>query len=138
MMKRIALAAVACLLAVAAYAGTGDASFPLYMRPGHVGPLGYCQTTVALSVVSLTTACSGGVPKGATYALVCNESADAVRYRDDIGVNGNTGIPTSTVGQILGAGTALVPNCSAVSTTLTSLRLIAETSSAVLDITFYQ
>jgi hypothetical protein len=132
----IASLAVACLWAGAAFAGTGDASFPLYVRPGPVSPLRYCQLSVALSVTSPTLGCAGGVPKGATYALICNEGADAVRWLD----TGQT--ITTTFGQILGAGTVTLPTCGATcgaySTNLQALQFIAETSAAVVDITFYQ
>jgi hypothetical protein len=138
-MKRLLLAAAACVFASTAFATPGDQSYPLYMRPGSVNPLGYCQITVTPSVVnSFTAGCSSGIPKGATYAFVCSESADSVRWRDDINTPCNTGIPTSTIGQLFGAGSVAVPACSAVSTNLASVRLIAVATGAILDVSFYQ
>jgi hypothetical protein len=130
-MRRAILAALACLSMSCALAGPGDSTFPLYMRPGQVGPIGYCQLSVGLSAVKTST-CTGGIPKGASYALICNEGADAARWRDD------GPVPTTTVGNIVGAGTATAPVCSAFATNFAALQWIAETSSAILDITFYQ
>jgi hypothetical protein len=49
-----------------------------------VVPLGYCQLT-SLSSATKLSSCNGGIPAGATMAVVRTEGAN-VRYRDDGGV----------------------------------------------------
>lgn len=128
-MKRILAALAALTFSTAAYAIPGDASFPLNIRPGPINPAGYCQ--LAVTTVVQTSTCSGGIPAGANYAVVCNEGT-AARWRDD----GTA--PTTTVGNILGTGTATAPICAAFSTTFSTLQWVAESGTATLDITFYK
>src|SRR5882672_6430716 len=61
-------------------------------------PLGYCQLT-SLAAATKLSACSGGIPAGATSALISVEGA-AIRYRDD----GTA--PTTTVGMPIAIGQA--------------------------------
>jgi hypothetical protein len=129
-MRRALIAALACLSMSCAYAEPGTQNQPAYIRPGFVTPLApACQLTV--TTAAKLSACSGGIPNGAQYALICNEGT-AARWRDD----GTA--PTTTVGQILGTGTATAPICAGFSTTLSALQFIAESGSAVLDVSFYQ
>lgn len=129
-MKRFLVGGLAALLAPAcALAAPGDALNPMQMRPGIVTPVGYCQLSVI--TVAQTSTCTGGIPNGANYAVVCNEGT-AARWRDD-GV-----APTTTMGNILGTGTATAPVCAGFTTTFATLQWIAESGTAVLDFTFYR
>jgi hypothetical protein len=104
----------------------------LSTKPGGVAPLSpSCQLVVSTSAAVQTSSCSGGIPAGATYALICNEGT-AARWRDD------GAAPTTSVGQILGTGTATAPICAGFSTTFSTLQWIAESGSATLDISFYR
>ena len=129
-MRRALLAALACLSMSCAYAGPSDQANPFFIRPGFVIPKGFCQLSVAASAVKVSS-CTGGVPNGATYALICNE-AGAARWRDD-GV-----APTASVGQILGTGTTTAPICAGFSTTLSALQFISESGTTTIDVSFYQ
>jgi hypothetical protein len=104
-------------------------SNPLPQKQGALTPLGYCQLSVTSAVQ--TSACSGGIPAGAVYALICNEGI-AARWRDD------GAAPTASVGNILGTGTATAPICSAFYTMFSTLEWIAESGTSTLDITFYK
>jgi hypothetical protein len=130
-MRRALLAAAACLCMAPAYAEPGTQNQPAYIRPGFVTPLApSCQLAVTTPAKALS-ACTGGIPNGAQYALICNEGT-AARWRDD-------GIaPTASVGEPLGTGTAIAPICAGFSTTLSALQFIAESGTATLDISFYQ
>lgn len=128
-MKRFLIAAAACLFALPSLANPGGAADPLHVRPGHVIPIGYCQLSVTAAVKAST--CTGGIPLGSHYALICNEGT-AARWRDD------TPAPTTTVGQILGTGTATAPVCMGFSGEFKNLQFIAESGTALLDISFYQ
>jgi hypothetical protein len=104
---------------------------PFSAKPGQLTPLASsCQLTVSTTAVETST-CSGGIPAGSTYALICNE-ATAARWRDD----GTP--PTTTVGQVLGTGTSTAPICAGFTTTFSTLQWIAESGSAILDISFYK
>jgi hypothetical protein len=129
-MRKLLLAALCCLWGVSAHAAPGDQTTPSFIVPGHVHPLGVCQLSVSSTAVGLST-CSGGIPFGATYALVQNEGT-AARWRDD----GTP--PTASVGMIISSGTATLPSQSGFSTTLSAVQLIAESGTATLDISFYQ
>ena len=128
-MRRLLIAAAICALAAPAFAVPGDTSFPLNVRSGPLLPKGYCQ--LAVTTVVQTSTCTGGIPAGASYAIICNEGT-AARWRDD----GTA--PTATVGNILGTGTATAPFCMGFSTNLAALQWIAESGTAILDIGFYQ
>ena len=131
-MRRALLASVACLGMTCAFAGPGDQTNPFFIRPGFVTPAGYCQLTVTATAVQTST-CPGGIPKGATYALINEEGPDAVRWRDD-GV-----APTASVGNPLGNGTAASPVAAGFTTNFAALQWIDQgTSGAVLDISFYR
>jgi hypothetical protein len=84
-------------------------------------PLGYQQLTTALSSAQKLT-----VPAGARTALMV-VSVQSVRMRDD----GTA--PTATVGLLLIAG----GDPFAYQGSLTSIQLIATTSGAVVDVTYY-
>jgi hypothetical protein len=130
-MRRALLAAFACLSMSCAYAGPGDQTNPTFVKPGFSTPVGYCQATVGTSAQPFTGLCFGGAPKGATYALICNEGT-AVRWRDD-------GIaPSASVGQILGVGTVTAPICAGFSTDLSAVQFISESASTFLDVSFYK
>jgi hypothetical protein len=72
------------------------------------------------------SACTNGIPVGATIVNVIVES-QAVRYRDD----GTA--PTSSVGMPLAVGTDKV----FVLNDLSTLRFIEQTSGAKLNVSFY-
>ena len=88
-------------------------------------PLGYCQLTSIDTAVAVST-CSGGIPAGATMAIIAAE-AQAVRYRDD-GVT-----PTATVGMPLAVGPGIL-----YVGRLLALQVISQTGGAKLDILFYR
>jgi hypothetical protein len=107
-----------------------SAANPFPAKPGTVIPLGYCQLSVSTSAVQTST-CSGGIPVGTTYTLVCNEGT-AVRWLD-------TGVtPTASFGQILSTGTATLPTCSGFVTKFAALQWIAESGTTILDLSFYK
>lgn len=120
-MKRFALALALALLPLAASAqGTVPGQYMV--------PLGYCQ----LSAVQLGSAvglasCSGGIPAGATMAVLQADTAN-VRYRDD----GTA--PTSSVGESIVSGQ--IPMLYTGS--LSNLKFIAATGSPVLNVLFYR
>lgn len=91
-------------------------------------PLGYCQisATALESAVGLSS-CSGGIPTGATMAMLQAETAN-VRYRDD----GTA--PTSSVGMQIVSG----QNPILYSGTLSAVEFIAASGSPVLDVAFYR
>lgn len=87
--------------------------------PANWIPLGYQQLTSLAAATSLT------VPTGATRALLLAEG-QAIRWRDD-GTN-----PTAAVGMPIAAGESIpyVGN-------LSKLRVIEQTASAKLNISYY-
>lgn len=90
-----------------------------------IAPLGYCQIT-SISAAKLLSSCSGGIPAGAN-AVVLEAEAQAIRYRDD----GTA--PTATVGMpIAVGGTIFYPG------TLSTLRVIEQTSGAIVNVSFYR
>lgn len=91
--------------------------------PGHK-PLGYCQ--LSITVATALTSCGGGVPAGATLALITIET-NAVRWRDD-GV-----APTASVGWPLGIA---VPW--GYTAALTAIQFIPQTGTSVVNVSFYQ
>lgn len=117
-MRRLFLAAALLLAALPARAQIGTPDLPLV-------PLGYCQLT-SVDTSTLISSCSGGIPAGATSALIVAE-AQAIRYRDD-GV-----APSATVGMPLAVGaTILYPG------TLSAVRVISQTAGAKVNILFYK
>lgn len=88
-------------------------------------PLGYCQLT-SIDAAAKLSACSGGIPKGATAAYIEAE-AQAIRYRDD-GV-----APTASVGMPVVVSLPFF-----YSGTLSALQVISSTSGAKLNVLFYR
>ena len=99
---------------------------PVSIFSGRVKPLGYCQLTT-LNVSTQLTACTGGIPAGASTAAVIVET-QAVRYRSD-GV-----APTATSGMPVAGGTVSVFTM----TDLSVLRFIQQSASSTLNIEFFQ
>lgn len=91
-------------------------------------PLGYCALS-SMSASTALTSCSGGIPSGTTYAVIC-AYAQGVVWRDDGG--SLSGTPGSG-GQGLAAGQCLPYNG-----TFTALRFIQQTSGAILGVSFYR
>ena len=90
--------------------------------PGGAGTYTTSQATTS-SAASLTT---GGIPNGATLAVLSVEGA-GIRYRDD-------GIaPTAGVGMPLATGQAFTYQ-----STLTMLQIIQQSASATVDLAFYR
>ena len=87
-------------------------------------PLGFCQITALTGATSLS-ACAGGIPAGATMAVLQAEIAN-VRYRDD----GTA--PTTSIGEILISGGAPMPYVGR----LSSLQFISATGA--IDVLFYK
>ena len=115
-MKRFLLAAALLVASTAAIADSGI----------RYAALGYCQLT-SLGTAVLISTCSGGIPAGATTAVLRTE-AQAIRWRDD----GTA--PQAGVGMPL-----LVADPPYFYTgPLAKLRVIESTSGAKLNITFYK
>jgi hypothetical protein len=94
--------------------------------PGQpIVPLGYCQIATLTTSTALT-ACSGGIPTGATMALIQAE-AFAIQYRDD------SIAPTATVGMPVAAGGSFF-----YVGTLSKLRVIEKAAGAKLNVLFYR
>ena len=118
-MKRIGFAILA-LLAGLAPAGAGDVR-----QAGPYLPAGFCQLASVGSATQVST-CAGGIPQKTVIAQICVE-AQAVRYRDD-GV-----APTASVGIPVAAGA-----CFQYSGTLPTLQFIAQTTGAIVNLSFYK
>lgn len=89
-----------------------------------IQPLGYCQLT-SVSSSTLVSSCSGGIPALTGWAVLCIDTA-AIRWRDD----GTA--PTASVGMPVAAG-----QCFYYSGTVAALRVIAQSGSPVVNISFY-
>jgi hypothetical protein len=89
-----------------------------------IAPLGYCQLS-SVSSSTLVSSCSGGIPTRTAWAVLCVETAD-IRWRDD----GTA--PTTSVGMPVAAG-----QCFYYSGTFATLRVIAQTGSPKVNISFY-
>lgn len=121
MIGRIKLLAAAALLALAI--APADAQNGLRQTP-----LGFCSLSSMAASTALAS-CSGGIPTGTTYAVIC-AYAQGVVWRDD-GV-----APTGTAGsggQGLSAG-----QCIPYNGTFTAIRFIQQTGGAILGVTFYR
>lgn len=90
-------------------------------------PLGFCS----LSPTSATplSSCSGGIPVGTTYAVIC-AYVQAVVWRDD--GTAPTGAAGSG-GQGISAG-----NCIPYNGTFTQFQVIQQTSGALVGVSFYK
>lgn len=84
-------------------------------------------TVSAANTTSSAAVTSGGIPPGATTALLQAETAD-VRFRDD------GGAPTASTGAIVVHGTPPIFYTG----TLSALRFIALSGSPLLDVLFYR
>jgi hypothetical protein len=90
-------------------------------------PLGYCQIAAAtLAASTPLSACAGGIPTGATMALLQSEVAP-IRYRDDAVA------PTTAVGALLVNGAGIF-----YTGTLSKLRFIGASGSPLLNVLFYR
>lgn len=116
-MKKLLLLLSVLLLASPAVAQKRTAS-------DFIQPLGYCQLT-SVSSSTLVSSCSGGIPALTGWAVICVDTA-AIRWRDD----GTA--PTASVGMPIAAG-----QCFYYSGTFATLRVIAQTGSPVVNISFY-
>ena len=90
----------------------------------YIVPLGYCQLT-SIAASTLVSSCSGGIPALTGWAVLCVDTA-AIRWRDD----GTA--PTASVGMPIAAG-----QCFNYSGTFSALRVIAQSGSPVVNISFY-
>lgn len=91
--------------------------------PGGAGTYNLSATNTASSASST----SGGIPPGATMALLQAETAD-VRFRDD------GGAPAAAVGELVVHGTPPIFYTG----TLSKLQFIAASGSPLLDVLFYR
>ncbi len=90
-------------------------------------PLGYCQIAAAtLAASTPLSACVGGIPAGATMAVLQSEVAP-IRYRDDAVA------PTTAAGMILINGPGVL-----YTGTLSRLRFIGASGSPLLNVLFYR
>lgn len=91
-------------------------------------PLGFC-TLSSMSASTLLSTCSGGIPAGTSYAVIC-AYAQGIVWRDD--GTAPTATP-GTGGQGLAAGQCLPYNG-----TFTAMRFIQQASGAIVGIAFYR
>lgn len=117
---RLALAVIAALAASACLAMAQSGLRQV--------PLGFCALS-SMSSATLLSTCSGGIPNGTTYAVIC-AYAQGVVWRDD-GV-APTGTP-GTGGQGLAAS-----QCVPYNGTFTKVQLIQQTSGAIVGVSFYK
>lgn len=118
-MKRFLLAAAA-LLAL---------SMPAMAQSGlRQVPLGFCALSSMAASTALAT-CSGGIPSGTTYAVICAYTQGVVWRDDGVAPTGTAG----TGGQGLAAG-----QCIPYNGTFTAIRFIQQTSGALLGVSFYR
>ncbi len=116
-MKKFLLPLLGLLIAPPAHAQVRNAT-------NFITPLGYCQLT-SIAASTLISSCAGGIPALTGWAVICIETA-AIRWRDD----GTA--PTASVGMPIVAG-----GCFNYSGTFATLRVIAQTGSPVVNISFY-
>src|SRR6267142_329501 len=116
-MKKFLLPLLGLLFAAPAFAQERTAT-------GFTIPLGYCQLT-SIAASTLVSTCAGGIPARTGWAIICVETA-AIRWRDD----GTA--PTTSVGMPIAVG-----GCFNYSGTFATLRVIAQTGSPVVNISFY-
>jgi hypothetical protein len=93
-------------------------------------PLGFCSLS-SMSAATALSSCSGGIPTGTTYAVICAYTQGVV-WRDDPNRTAPTGTP-GTGGQGIAANQCLPYNG-----TFQNLLFIQQSSGAVLGITFYR
>lgn len=91
-------------------------------------PLGFCALSSLGAATSLSS-CSGGIPAGTSYAVICAYTQN-VNWRDD-GV-----APTASVGT--GGQQIQSNNCIPYNGNFTAFQAIQQNSSAILGITFYR
>lgn len=108
---------------------TGPAAAQTAVPGQPIVPLGYCQiAAVTLAASTPLSSCSGGIPTGATMAVLQAEVAP-IRYRDDaVAPTTSTGVllTNGLAGQIFYTGT------------LSRLRFIAASGSPLLNVLFYR
>lgn len=92
-------------------------------------PLGFCALASMAASTGLA-ACSGGIPTGTSYVVIC-AYAQGVVWRDD-GV-APTGTP-GTGGQGLAANQCIPYN----GNPMTTIRFIQQTAGALLGVSFYR
>lgn len=91
-------------------------------------PLGFCSLSSIATSTGLAS-CSGGIPAGTSYAVIC-AYAQGIVWRDD----GSAATATpGTGGQGLAANQCLPYNG-----TFTAIRFIQQTSGAILGVSFYR
>jgi hypothetical protein len=91
-------------------------------------PAGFCALS-SMSAATLLSSCSGGIPSGTTYAVIC-AYAQGVVWRDD-GV-----APTSTPGT--GGQGIAASQCIPYNGTFAAIQFIQQTSGALLGVSFYR
>jgi len=118
MMRRLLAAAVMTALCAPALAQSGLRQVPL----------GFCALSSMSAATGLAT-CSGGIPAGTSYAVICAYTQGVV-WRDD--GTAPTGTP-GTGGQGLAAS-----QCMPYNGTFTAIQFIQQTSGALLGVSFYR
>lgn len=119
---------------VGAVLGAIAAFVPLIEDPAHAQsglrqvPLGFCSLA-SMSASTALSACSGGVPTGTTYAVLCAYT-QGVTWRDD----GTA--PTATAGS--GGQGIAAGQCIPYNGDFTKIRFIQQTGGAILGASFYK
>lgn len=119
-MKRILPLLALC---VALFAGGAHAQSGLRQVP-----LGFCALSSMSAATSLTS-CSGGIPVGTTYAVICAYTQGVV-WRDD-------GTPPTATPGSGGQGIA-AGQCIPYNGTFTLIQFIQQTGGALLGVSFYK
>lgn len=91
-------------------------------------PLGFCSLASMSASTALST-CSGGIPAGTTYAVLC-AYAQGVTWRDD----GTA--PTATAGS--GGQGIAAGQCIPYNGDFTKIRFIQQTGGSILGVSFYK
>lgn len=91
-------------------------------------PLGFCALS-SMSAATGLASCSGGIPNGTSYAVICAYTQGVV-WRDD--ATNPTGTPGS-------GGQGIAANqCIPYNGTFTAIKFIQQTSGALLGVSFYR
>lgn len=116
-------------LAIAVIASLFASACPVFAQASlRQVPLGFCALSSMAAATSLST-CSGGIPNGTAYAVICAYSQGVV-WRDD-------GIaPTGTPGS--GGQGLAASQCIPYNGTFTAIQFIQQTSGAILGVSFYR
>ena len=125
-MKRTAALLSAALLLASAVAASAQSGLRQV-------PLGFCPLS-GMSAATPLSSCSGGVPAGTTYAVICAYTQGVVWRDDGTAPTGTQG----TGGQGLVPSSSTVPTCIPYNGNFIQFQAIQQTGGAILGVTFYK